>query len=121
MKKTIILVLLGTTSCAQFERISQAIAFPAAASLEAHVGANCIRAEEAGREPSRVAPFLLRQGRELFNARHRPIIAQSENEALDRMRANTDRACPDPFAVTAPLEAAVPVTPPAEEVPNNDR
>lgn len=105
------LAALALPGCATIERISQAVAFPIAAAAETRVGANCIRAEEAGRLRSRVAPFMLKQGRELFNARHRPLISQSEAESLERMRLNTDGVCP---AVTPPV--VEPVTPSAEVV-----
>lgn len=113
---------LALTGCTTIRTVTQALAFPVAAGAETRVGANCIRAIEAGRAPSAVPVFDIRQAREVFNARFRPLVSQPEAEALDRIRSNTDDVCP-PLPRFVPTEnpasilsAPVVVTPPAEEV-----
>jgi hypothetical protein len=115
MNRTIPILLSASllTGCVTFTRVAGALAYPAAAATETRVGADCIRAEEAGGRPSRVPIFTLRQARRGFDAIFRPRISQSEAEGLDGTRDDVDRVCPSPFpaAPPAPAPAAEPAPP----------
>lgn len=99
--KPIILAALLLGGCGTVSAIAQRAVFPAAAGVETRVGANCIRAAEAGRIISAVPALITQNARDVFDVSLGQRLTPAEQAALARIRARTDAHCPQMPAVPA--------------------
>lgn len=101
---------MALSACGTIRAIAIQTAFPAAAAVETRVGANYIRAIEAGAQQSAVPHFDLMQARDVFDATVAPLISGVQINSLDRIRARTSSVCP-PIPVQPPLPPQEPPAP----------